>query len=54
MIDCLKKATPEFRKLINDDMMGLLVVKVRDNEELNNALKQFMELKTDGNFMRIM
>ena len=45
MIDCLKKATPEFRKLINDDMMGLLFVKVRDNEELNNALKQFMELK---------
>ncbi len=54
LIDCLKKATPEFRKLINDDMMGLLFVKVRDNEELNNALKQFMELKTDGNFMRIM
>ena len=21
LIDCLKKATPEFRKLINDDMM---------------------------------
>ncbi len=54
LIDCFKKATPEFRKLINADIMGLLVAKARDNEELNNTLKQFMELKTDGNFMRIM